>query len=119
MESIKKLKEKLSDAWKKTLDPDTVQEIEKKLNLLDIISDVIPYMVQRQHTIDASGKPKEVYMIQAGGMGRNITELEAERIKEFAHEVFVEQGQVEPMQPAEVVKNTKEQPITKNSTKNT
>ena len=103
MEQINQLIKELNEGWKTPLDPETIRKIQKKLELLNLISDVVPYLVQAQPTIDQNGNYSSEWMLTANGMGRKISDQDKEKIKDFTRELVAEQQNTDPIVEATVV----------------
>ena len=105
MKALAVLKKQIANAWILPVDePEIIKEVEKKLDVLDIISDIIPYLIQPQTVVDyQTGESTIKYMIAANGAGKSISAGDLEKLKEFAKEMLTEQGQYNGMETAEVI----------------
>lgn len=103
MDSINQLIKEVDGAWKAPLDPETVRKVVKNLELLNLISDIVPYLVQAQPTVDQNGNYGSEWMLTANGMGRKISDQEKEKIKDFTRELVAEQQNTDPIVEATVV----------------
>ena len=105
MKALAVLKMQIANAWILPVDePETIKEVEKKLDVLDIVSDIIPYLIQPQTVVDyQTGESTVKYMIAANGAGKSISASDLDKLKEFTKEMLTEQGQYNGMETAEVI----------------
>lgn len=105
MKALAVLKKQIANAWILPVDePETIKEVEKKLDVLDIVSDIIPYLIQPQTVVDyQTGESTVKYMIAANGAGKSISASDLDKLKEFTKEMLTEQGQYNGMETAEVI----------------
>lgn len=105
MKALAVLKKQIANAWILPVDePEIIRDVEKKLDVLDIVSDIIPYLIQPQTLVDyQTGETTVKYMISANGAGKSISAGDLDKLKEFTKEVLQEQGQYNGMETAEVI----------------
>lgn len=105
MKTLAVLKKQIANAWILPVDePEIIKEVEKKLDVLDIVSDIIPYLIQPQTVVDyQTGESTVKYMIAANGAGKSISAGDLDKLKEFTKEMLTEQGQYNGMETAEVI----------------
>ena len=117
MNAIVELKNSINNAWISPVEPEIIKDIEKKLDVLNIVSDIIPYLIQPQTVMNyTTGEAVTKYLLAVNGAGRELSTEEIDKITEFSKEILKEQGKYNGMETAEVINvATKEQKNEKTS----